>query len=82
MEIEITAKASKLQGAEHAVVEHRDQTLWVAPASMERAGSTFKAETEIADGVGIPSGLQRSDLRITLIGDNDMVEFFGCQAAK
>lgn len=82
MSIEITAKSSGLGGAEHAVVEHHDQSLWVRPAELQRSGSTLNIQTEISDNNQIPSGLQRSDLRITLIGKDQMVEFDGCTSVQ
>lgn len=82
MGIEITATSTKLGGVEHAVVEHRDQSLWVRPAEVQRSGNTLTIQTEISDDNRIPSGLQRSDLRITLVGDKKMVEFDGCKSVQ
>lgn len=80
MGVRIVAKNAKLRGKEHVVVEHRDQTLRVSPVRFSRHKETLTIETIIADGIGLPSGLQRKDLRITLIGDQDMVEFVGCKS--
>lgn len=82
MGIEISATSGSLGGSEHAIVEHRDQSLWVTPAQLNRTGNTLKILTEISDGNQIPSGLQRSDLRITLVGEREMVEFIGCTSVQ
>lgn len=82
MGIEIRAKSGTLGGAEHAVVEHRDQSLWVSPAKLNRDGNTLRIMTEISDNNQIPSGLQRNDLRITLVGEKEMVEFNGCTSVQ
>ncbi|WP_257722132.1 hypothetical protein [Falsihalocynthiibacter arcticus] len=37
-------------------------------------------ETSLASDTGLPTGLQRSDLRLTVLGESDMVEFIGCRS--
>jgi DsbC/DsbD-like thiol-disulfide interchange protein len=78
MGLRIGLPLAKLKGREFGVVEHSDQSLWVAPATTVREGNMLWLTTEISQGSAIPSGLQRGDLRITALGDNAMVEFAGC----
>lgn len=82
MDVEIKVKSAKLGGREHAVVEHRDQSLWISPATLHRSGNTLNIQTEISENDQIPTGLQRGDLRITLVGENEMVEFNGCTSTR
>jgi DsbC/DsbD-like thiol-disulfide interchange protein len=78
MGVRIALPLAKLTGREFGIIEHSDQSLWVAPATLERKGNTLWVTTEISQQGAVPSGMQRSDLRITALGDREMVEFTGC----
>ncbi|MEY8096823.1 protein-disulfide reductase DsbD domain-containing protein [Falsihalocynthiibacter sp. S25ZX9] len=80
MGVRITAKLPPLKGQEIAVVEHSNQSLWVSPTRVSRNGNTLSVETSLASDTGLPTGLQRSDLRLTVLGESDMVEFIGCRS--
>ena len=68
-------------GATEAVVfEVPDPSLWVTDAlsRVARQGGTLTATSELMSGGGRPVALDRSRIRITVIGDRDAVEIAGC----
>lgn len=69
-----------IRGLDMAVVEARDPKLWVAPAQTSRMGNTLYAETLLQHVEGRSFALQRSDLRITLLGAGQAVDVQGCRA--
>ncbi len=69
-----------LAGSEIAVVESSNPQLWIAPAQTRRAGDTLYAETVLEHVEGRSFALQRSDLRITVLGNGKAVDVQGCRA--
>lgn len=69
-----------LAGSEMAVVEANNPALWVAPAQTRRVGDTLFAETVLQHVEGQSFALQRSDVRITVLGKNMVVDIQGCRA--
>lgn len=67
-------------GAEYAVVETGNPLIWVAEAATIRQGRVLRVETEMMHVEGDPIGLDRSDLRITVLGQNRAVDIQGCPA--
>lgn len=69
-----------LGGTEIAVVESSNPQLWVAPAQTRRVGDTLLAETVLQHVNGKSFAIQRSDLRITVLGRGEAVDVQGCRA--
>lgn len=69
-----------LAGTEIAVVESSNPQLWIAPAQTRRVGDTLYAETVLQHVDGQSFALQRSDLRITVLGRGEAVDVQGCRA--
>lgn len=67
-------------GAEVAVIEPGNPALWVSPAETTRQGGTLIASAEVLSADGRPFALDRSDLRITVLGARHAVDIRGCSA--
>ena len=67
-------------GAEMAVIETDNPQVWVAPARTQRVGDRLIAETELVHVDGRAFALDRSGLRLTVLGGSQAVDFQGCPA--
>ena len=69
------------QGArEVTIFEAGDPNIWVAPSTSQRTGGKIVAETTMHHASGKSFALQRSDVRITVLGQGRAVEIQGCPA--
>jgi DsbC/DsbD-like thiol-disulfide interchange protein len=69
------------QGVEETVVfEPADRSVWVAEAITSRQGSTLTSVTEMVASSGAPFALDRSGLRLTVLGGARAVQIDGCPA--
>lgn len=66
---------------EFAIVETSDPRLWVAEAETRRTGGALVAQTTISHVEGKPFALNRSDLRITVLGRDHAVDIRGCKGS-
>lgn len=67
-------------GDEYAVVETRDPEVWVAEAETRRDGNRLHVRTEMMHVEGGAFALDRSGIRITVLGSRDAVDIQGCPA--
>lgn len=67
-------------GREIAVVETANPAIWVAQADTSRSNGRLVAETRMYHVDGTAFALDRSGLRITVIGESRAVEIRGCPA--
>jgi DsbC/DsbD-like thiol-disulfide interchange protein len=67
-------------GRELAVFESDDPNIWIAPSETTRQGGRLVAETELYHVDGRSFALDRSGLRITILGRNSAVDVQGCPA--
>ncbi|MBP1806598.1 protein-disulfide reductase DsbD domain-containing protein [Rubellimicrobium aerolatum] len=65
---------------ESVVIESADPGLWLSEADASREGGTLVATAEAVARDGGPPALDRSALRITVLGDGRAVDIRGCQA--
>lgn len=63
---------------EIAVIEAPDQSIWVSEATTKRSGNTLTAITEMVPPSNAPFLLERSKIRITVIGSKRAVDILGC----
>lgn len=74
--VEIAAR-----GADETVVfEPADPTVWVSDSQNTRAGGVLTSVAEMVAGSGAPFALDRSALKLTVLGDARAVEIKGCPA--
>lgn len=67
-------------GSEVAVIELPDKTIWISQSDTARRGQTLTATADMVPANAAPFSLDRSDLRITVLGETHAVEFVGCPA--
>ena len=65
---------------EAVVIESANPDLWVSEPSSQRTGGTLVATAEAQSRDGGPLALDRSDLRITVLGEGKAVDIQGCHA--
>ena len=80
--VQLTAKIDMPHagGTEVAVIEADDPQLWVAESTVTRQGGTLVAETELMHVEDEAFMVDRSGLRITVLGDNHAVDIQGCSS--
>ncbi|KZY29815.1 hypothetical protein A3731_25905 [Roseovarius sp. HI0049] len=66
--------------AETAIVEVDDPRIWVSPARTVRKGGRLVAETKLYHVEGRSFALNRSGIRITVVGQSRAVDIQGCPA--
>ena len=69
------------QGGEEALVmEPADRSIWVGEAVTSRQGGTLISVAEMVAATGAPFALDRSSLRLTVLGGARAVQIEGCPA--
>lgn len=63
---------------EAVVIEPADGTIWVSQSDTSRAGAMLTAVTDLVPPNGAPFALDRSTLRVTVVGEAGSVEVVGC----
>ncbi len=67
-------------GPETAIIEAGDPNLWIAQPKLSRQGDRLIAETRLAHSGGRAFALDRSELRLTIVGARQAVDIKGCPA--
>lgn len=80
MRIEARVTMPSAGGHEVAVIEPGNPSLWASQPIAQRQGDTLVAEAEIINASGTPFALDRSEIRITVLGANHAVDIQGCSA--
>jgi len=65
---------------ETVVVELNDQSVWVSQAIVRRTGGRLVITSELVPPAAAPFLLDRSDVRITILGDQRAADIRGCAA--
>lgn len=68
----------RLGGTEAAVFELADPSIWVSEAATVREGPVVRARAELVPPDGAPFALDRSSVRITVLGETQAVDIHGC----
>ncbi|MGI3169215.1 protein-disulfide reductase DsbD domain-containing protein [Pseudooceanicola sp. C21-150M6] len=76
-----TIEMPALSGQEVVVVEPGDATIWVRDSVSRRDGDRLVTRTELMDANGGAFALDRSALRLTVLGDARAVEIDGCSGS-
>ncbi|WP_235962986.1 protein-disulfide reductase DsbD domain-containing protein [Ruegeria haliotis] len=80
MQIEARVTMPSAGGREVAVIEPGNPALWASRPDTERHGDTLIARSEIINASGAPFVLDRSEIRITVLGAKHAVDIQGCSA--
>jgi len=67
-------------GAETVLIETADPQVWVAETDSVRQGGTLSARTELVHVSGQAFALDRSGIRMTVLGADKAVDIQGCTA--
>ncbi|WP_170372317.1 protein-disulfide reductase DsbD domain-containing protein [Ruegeria arenilitoris] len=67
-------------GAELAVIEPGNPALWASQTETKRQGNRLTATSEVISPDGQPFALDRSAVRITVLGTKHAVDILGCSA--
>lgn len=80
MEIEARVTLPHTGGTEVAVIETGTPGLWISEAETMRQGNTLIAVSQMMHHSGAAFGIDRSDVRITILGGDYAVDVKGCTA--
>ncbi len=80
MQIEARVTMPSAGGQEVAVIEPGNPILWTSQPETQRQGDTLIARSEVISASGAPFALDRSEIRITVLGANHAVDIQGCSA--
>ncbi|WP_170762158.1 protein-disulfide reductase DsbD domain-containing protein [Ruegeria lacuscaerulensis] len=80
IQIEARVTMPSAGGREVAVIEPGNPALWASQSETERQGDTLIATSEVINSSGGPFALDRSEIRITVLGANHSVDIQGCSA--
>ncbi len=80
MQIEARVTMPSAGGQEIAVIEPGNPVLWASQPKTVRQGGTLIATAEVINASGAPFALDRSEIRITVLGANHAVDIQGCTA--
>ncbi len=80
IKIEARVTMPSAGGQEIAVIEPGDPTLWASQPYTSRQGDTLVATSEVVSAYGAAFALNRSAIRITVLGENHAVDIQGCSA--
>lgn len=78
LRVTVRAQVPDAGNDETIVVEHRDPMIWVSEAATQRHGDWITAVADVVPADSGPFAMNRSDLRITVIGSRMAVELTGC----
>ncbi len=70
----------KTGASEHVVVETRDPSIWVSEAKSTRSGDTLTSVVDMVHPSGQAFAIDRSGVRITVLGSDMAVDIRGCSA--
>ncbi|WP_438991576.1 protein-disulfide reductase DsbD domain-containing protein [Lentibacter sp.] len=74
----VSTRLPHLGGAEDAAVETGDPLVWASDPEISRKGQTVTLKTELVHALSGAFALNRSALRLTLIGTDNAVDIQGC----
>jgi DsbC/DsbD-like thiol-disulfide interchange protein len=78
LQVTVTVDLPRTGNDETVVVEHADPMIWVSEAVTRRDGARVTAVADIVPPDAGPFALDRSDLRVTVIGSQMAVELDDC----
>jgi len=80
LRVTVSAQVPSVGNDETVVVEHADPMIWVSEAQTRRQGNMVYGTVDVVPTDAGPFALNRSDLRVTVIGTRMAVELDDCTA--
>ncbi|WP_095594127.1 protein-disulfide reductase DsbD domain-containing protein [Actibacterium pelagium] len=81
LQMTLRMKAPQLGGKDYVIVELADPTIWVSEAKMQHEGGQIVATVDMVPANAAPFSLNRSDVRITVLGDKAGIDIQGCSGS-
>jgi DsbC/DsbD-like thiol-disulfide interchange protein len=78
IQLTVAASLPHLGGAEDAAIETGDPLVWATDPEVSRRGQTLTLKTELIHALSGTFALNRSALRLTLIGTDNAIDIQGC----
>ncbi len=78
LQIETRITMPSAGGTEYVVIEPQAGDVWVSEADSKRQGNTITATSEMVSMTGGPIALDRSAVRVTVLGQRHAVDIHGC----
>ena len=80
MQIEARVTVPSAGGREETVIEAGQDTIWVSEPVTTRKGDQLIAVSQMFHSSGTAFSVNRSDVRITILGSNHAIDIRGCSA--
>jgi hypothetical protein len=80
MQIEARVTMPSAGGREEAVIEAGQDAIWVSEPKTKRQGGQIVAVSQMYHSAGPAFSINRSDVRITILGSTHSVDIRGCTA--
>jgi DsbC/DsbD-like thiol-disulfide interchange protein len=80
LQIEARVTMPSAGGREEAVIEAGQDAIWVSEPETRRSGNQIIAVSQMYHSAGPAFSVNRSDVRITILGSNHSVDIRGCSA--
>ncbi|MGR3434999.1 MAG: protein-disulfide reductase DsbD domain-containing protein [Shimia sp.] len=78
LRLEVAVAAPRLSAGEAAVIETADPGVWVSQPSLRRDGGRVIAVADLVPPTAAPFALDRSGVRLTLLGGGRAIDIRGC----
>ena len=78
LKVKVILEMPSTGGNETVVLEPGDQSIWVSEPVINRAGNTLTAISELVPPSNAPFALNRSKIRLTVLGSKRAVDIRGC----
>lgn len=78
LRVTATMDVASTGGAEFVVIETENAQVWVSEADVTRSGNQLQATVDMVHMSGAAFALDRSTIRITILGQNQAVDIQGC----
>ena len=79
-EVTMSARFPEQGAHEVSVMELSNPNIWVSDATTTRNGNMITSTADVISMTATPTMVGRSDLRLTVFGDDNMIEMRGCTA--
>lgn len=79
MQVSLTLPETGRPAGDEVAIELVDPGIWVSAPQLSQVGDRIQVVSDFVAASGKPFALDPDDLRVTLIGPQDAVEFQGCQ---
>jgi hypothetical protein len=80
LQIEARITMPSAGGREEAVIEAGQDAIWVSEPKTRRSGGQIIAVSQMYHSAGPAFSINRSDVRITILGSSHSVDIRGCSA--